>query len=230
MEPVRNMVELRRWISDRVPGVRTLAELAPARTKPVHSTGLPQLDGPLNGGLPQGAVIEVVCPRPGVGGALTISALLRQACRTGQWAALVDGHDSFDPGSVEAATLERLLWIRCRQAEEAMKAVDLVVRDGNLGLVILDLGLTPAAQLKKISATVWYRLQRIAEQRAITLGVVTPRSMVAAAPLHLTLTNAFRLEDLGQSREELVARLAFQIRQSTIPHETPATERTAGTG
>ena len=69
---------------------------------------------------------------------MLLRALLRQSHRARQWMALIDGRDSFDPAGVEAPVLSRLFWVRCQTAEEALKAADLLLRDRNFPLVVLD--------------------------------------------------------------------------------------------
>ena len=91
-------------------------------------------------------------------------ALLRQARRANQWVALVDAQDSFDPSKLGEAVFSRLVWVRCRDAAQALKATDLLLRDGNLPLVLLDLQMNPAAELRKIPATTWHRWQRLSTE------------------------------------------------------------------
>jgi hypothetical protein len=43
--------------------------------------------------------------------------------------------------------LARLLWVRCGEPRAALKAVDLLLHDGNLRLLVLDLQLTPYSVL-----------------------------------------------------------------------------------
>ena len=111
-----------------------------------------------------------------------------------QFAAVIDGRDSFDAAALEPSTLSRLLWIRCHTAEEAVKAGDLVLRDGNLPVVLLDLALNPVAELRKIPAPTWYRFQRIVEQSTATFIVLTPQALIAPAEVRVTLTFASSLK------------------------------------
>jgi hypothetical protein len=60
--------------------------------------------------------------------------------------------------------LRQLLWMRCTKALEAVKAADLLLRDGNFPLVIVDLILNSPEELRKIPQTTWYRLQRLANR------------------------------------------------------------------
>src|SRR6185436_15108268 len=70
-----NIVQLRDLLGQRFPRVRmTVPEKLPAR--PSFATGLPQMDGLLQGGLPKGAVTELVSAQ---GGALVLRRILRIA-------------------------------------------------------------------------------------------------------------------------------------------------------
>jgi hypothetical protein len=211
MQSVRNIIQLRQLLAERFPGVRTLAELPPARAPARQPTGVPSMDALLGGGLPKGGLVELVSAHTGAGGALLLPRLLQQAHAAGHWLALIDGVDSFDPTPLDPAVLSRLLWARCRDAAQALKAADLLLRDGNLSLVLLDLQINPASQLRKIPGTVWYRLQRLIERTSIALLVLTPRVLVPSAQTRLVLRGRFSLESLGQSSEELLARLQFTL-------------------
>jgi hypothetical protein len=68
--------------------------------------------------------------------------------------------------------------VRCRSTPEVIKAADLILRDQNFSLVLLDLKLNPEMQLRKIPTTVWHRWQRLIERTATVCVVFTPRTMV----------------------------------------------------
>ena len=59
--------------------------------------------------------------------------------------ALVDGRDTFDPYSAQAAGVElkQLLWVRCRNIDQAFRATDLLIQGGGFGLIALDLSDIP---------------------------------------------------------------------------------------
>ncbi len=113
-------------------------------------TGLPAFDETLGGGLTKGVITELSSAPPNAGSASIIAALLQRACRERYFIALIDGRDSFDPQSIGDPALHHLLWVRCHKASEAMQAADLLLRDGNFPLVILDLILNPLAELGRI--------------------------------------------------------------------------------
>lgn len=205
-----NVIQLRQLLREKFPGLRTRADEFPAKVRDGWPTGLPQLDARLGGGLARSAITEVIAGR-GSGSALLLLHLLRHAAATNQFVALIDGQDSFDAAAVEQSALARLLWIRCRNADEAMKATDLVLRDGNLPLVLLDLALNPEAQLRKIPAPTWYRFQRIVEESTAVFVALTPRAMISPAPARVTLRSRFDLGALDRSRDELLRELEFQF-------------------
>ena len=99
------------------------------------------------------------------------------------------------PGDMQLVQgeLNRLLWIRSRDAWEAIKAADLAVRDGNVPLVLLLRTLNLPGELRRIPATVWDRLQMLAEKSAGTLLVFTPEAQIGCARLLLSVGGAFSL-------------------------------------
>ena len=109
-------------------------------------TGLSFLDEPIRDGLPRGTITELISPGTSAGSASLIQALVHCAYRDNYFLALIDGRDSFDPCGLDNAWLQHLLWVRCSKASEAVKAADLLLRDGNFPLVIVDL--VPARELK----------------------------------------------------------------------------------
>jgi hypothetical protein len=182
---------LRQLLADRFGG----SELS---EEEVYATGLPALD---EVAVPRGALTEIVSShsaRPG--GALLFYGLLHAAIQKGERVALVDVKCAFDPKGLPQAELDRLLWMRCRNAWEAIKVADLTVRDGNIPLVILLLTLNAADELRRIPATAWHRLQMLAEKSAATLIVFTPQAQIGCARLRLLVSGAFPLEKLHECR------------------------------
>jgi RecA/RadA recombinase len=145
------IIDLRNLLAERYPPPPTPPNLRLA-------TGLPAIDELLGGGLPKSAITELSSPHVSAGTALLFSALLQNAHQAGYFLALVDGRDSFDPQPLGNPRLRNLLWVRCTNALDALKAADLLLRDGNFPLVVLDLVLNVSAELRKIPQTSWYRL------------------------------------------------------------------------
>ena len=216
-----NIIQLRQLLREKFPGLRTRADELPVRARDGWASGIAKLDEALGGGFPKSAINEIIAPHRGCGSALLLLQLLRRAVRTNQLAALIDGADSFDAASVEQSTLSRLFWIRCRNAEGAMKAADLVLRDGNLAVVLLDLALNSAAELRKIPAPTWYRFQRIVEESAATFIVLTPSAIIAPAEVRLTLRSRFGLQHIEADQVKLTMELDFDL----VEFGTVATEK-----
>jgi hypothetical protein len=118
----------------------------------------------------------------------------------------------------EAPALTGLLWVRCPHAERALQAMDLLLRDGNFPLLLLDLKLNPENQLRKIPATTWYRLQRLAEMTATVCVALTPRPLVAPARVRLALQTDFSLADLERDAGDLLRHLKWE---RTDSHSIP---------
>src|SRR5262249_7679000 len=103
------------------------------------SAGIEEIDS-LTGGLPRGSLTEI-CGPPSSGHMSVLLAALAARTMQPEACALVDGRDSFDPASAEAAgvRLEQLLWVRCGNINHALRAADLLLQGGGFGMVALDL-------------------------------------------------------------------------------------------
>jgi hypothetical protein len=205
---VQNAIQLRQFLAERFPGVRLFSEAEAGKVGSCCPTGLPQIDGLLEGGLPKGAITELVRDDKMAGSGLVLSSILRHAQH--QWVGLIDGRDCFDPTSLDFQ-LSRLIWVRCQDAVDALKAADLLLRDGNLPLVLLDLGFNPLPQLRRTPSTMWYRLQRLIEHKSTALLVITPRPTVSSAKARLYLTGDFQLDALGRPQDQLLRQLKVTV-------------------
>lgn len=207
------VVDLKNLLAERFPQTQL-----PATAR--LSTGLSFFDQPTGGGLPKGALTELISPKESAGSASLIHALLDVAHRERYFLALIDGQDSFDPQSLGNARLQNLLWVRCRKAAEAIKAADLLLRDGNFPLVIVDLVLNTRDELRKIPQTNWYRLQRLVEGAPIACLILTRESMISSAQLKIVLNNLWTLEMFAE--EDALSRLQMQVRRSHLQQVSPA--------
>jgi hypothetical protein len=127
---------------------------------------------------------------------------------------LVDGHDSFDPSAFGPGdtALGQLLWIRCINVLETIKATDLILRDGNFSLVIVDLVLNPPDEVGRIPQTTWYRFQRLVEASSTACVIISRLSMVSSAQLKIVLQNAWTLCDLDESN--LGSQISLHLQRS----------------
>ena len=201
------IVDLRNLLAERFPHT---PRAAAARL----ATGLTALDSMIGGGLPKGAITELISPQLSTGSASLIAALLQAAQRDRYFLALIDGRDSFDPQPLGNACLRHLLWARCGQALEAVKAADLLLRDGNFPLLILDVALNSPNELRKIPQTSWYRLQRLVENTSSAFLVVSRRSMVSSAKLKVVLENTRTWP--GWEQENALSHLQIRIHRASL--------------
>ena len=213
-----SVVQIRQLLREKFPGLATSAEQLTVSRPDGWPTGIAKLDEKLGGGFPKSTISEVIAPKRGCGSALLMLQLIRRAAQANQFSALVDGLDSFDAAAVEQSTLSHLLWIRCHNAEEAIKATDFILRDGNLPVVLLDLVLNPDAQVRKIPAPTWYRFQRIVEESTATFIVLTPRAMISPAKVRVTLQARFGLSAIEADQMKLTMELDFDVVEAGAAH------------
>src|SRR6266436_1719166 len=204
------IIDLRNLLAERFPHL-SLA----AATRLI--TGLPFLDEPIGGGLPRSAITELISPRISTGSASLIQALIYGACRDNYFLALIDGRDSFDPCGLDNPSLRHLLWLRCSKTYETIKAADLLLRDGNFPLVIVDLVLNAPEELRKIPQTNWYRLQRLVEVVPTACLVLTRYEMVSSAQLKLLLENSWDIRTF--ETQNALSQVRIVVKRSHIQPE-----------
>ena len=203
------IIDLRKLLAERFPH-------PPATAATYLVTGLSCLDESSGGGLPRGAITELISPGTSAGSASLIHALVEAAHRDNYFVALIDGRDSFDPCGLNNTSLRHLLWVRCSEASEAIKAADLLLRDANFPLVIVDVVLNAPEELRKIPQTNWYRLQRLIELAPTACLVLTRYEMVGSAQLKLVLESAWSLENL---EHDPISQLRFHVQRSRFRAE-----------
>jgi len=220
MKSPANITDIRELLRTRFP-LAQAAELPPAAE--IH-TGLACLD---QMGLQAGRLHEIVCHARAAGPGLLLSALLDGGGQEiKQPVALVDGADVFNPLDVSAETRERLLWLRCRDAAQAVKGADLLLRDGNMPRVLMDLILCPDSTVRRIPAQVWHRLRMLAEKSGALCCVFTAFQTVPCVRSRLVLTLPHGLDALDRPRAELSAQLRGSVVCRGMGLETAL--RTAG--
>jgi len=212
------IIDLRKLLAERFP------HPAVSRTTRLF-TGLPFLDQS-GGGLPRGAITELISPRTDAGSASLIHALIDSGYRDNYFLALIDGRDSFDPCGLDNTLLRHLFWVRCSKAFEAIKAADLLLRDGNFPLVIVDLVLNAPEELRKIRQTTWYRLQRLVELIPTACLVLTRYEMVGSTQLKLILENSWTLETL--EKQDAISQLRIVVKRSHVQSEVGSRRSEAG--
>jgi len=173
------------------------------------SSGIAEIDS-LAGGLPRGSLTEI-CGPPCSGrmsvllAALAARTMQREAC------ALVDSRDAFDPYSAEAAgiDLKNLLWVRCRNIDQSLRAADLILQAGGFGMVALDLSDIPTETARRVPLNAWFRFRRIVENTPTIFLLLEQESNArTCASLVLRLgMNSARWNAAHEAQREPLARL-----------------------
>lgn len=174
-------LKIERALAARIPSALTPAP----RTCQTASTGIPQVDELLDGGLPVGAISEIT---GATSSGRTSLALCFVAGRTReeQVCAWVDVDDALDPESAAASgvLLARLLWFRCRdraagsrgrpwsRLDQALRATDLLLQTAGFGAIVLDLGDTEPEHAGRIPLASWFRFRQAADRARTSLVVL----------------------------------------------------------
>jgi len=202
------IVELRKVLAERYPQkMRTRSSYIP--------TGWAPVDTLLGGGLPKGAITQLLVPNLSAGGAIVLHEIIETIQGLSQYVALIDSKDCFEP----VVDHPLLLWIRCHNILQALKSTDLILRDGNLPLAILDLKENSNKELRKVPASTWYRFQRITEENRSSLLTITRYPIVSSAQITISTMQRLFMKDLSKQRTELIQLLALELIHSRIPQE-----------
>jgi len=197
-------------------------------------------------GIPRGAISEFAVPPPGAGCGMVISALVAEAVFGGDPLALIDPGDCFDVHALPRRRCsDRFLWVRCNQqapaavrergksqdkrrngrVPKALRIADLLLRDGNLPTVIVDLQPCQPHELQGIPNSTWFRLRNLAESSNVRCLFLTPRPMVSSAALRIDgMQRGLTLDALDHSQSELRDRFRIDVLRDRRPRK--ATETT----
>lgn len=158
------------------------------RIVPTVPSGIAEIDL-LTGGLPRGSLTEIF-GAPGCGQTTLLMASLASRTMASEVCALVDAHDSFDPRTAAASgvNLKRVLWVRCRNIDHALRATDLLIHGGGFGLIALDLSDISPRTVRQVPLNAWFRLRRAVENTPTILMAIEQESNAktcASLVLHL---------------------------------------------
>lgn len=177
------------------------------------------LDDALGGGLPTGRFTEVVSEGPGTGGQSIIAQLLAVTRRARQRIALIDGADGFDAAEVPPDHLRHLVWVRGRGVADAFAAADILLRDGNYAVVILDTRGLAERALLKTPTTTWHRMRHATEAGSIAALVLSTTALVPTVPRRLVLRDPIPLAARRRLRSTLAAELTFDLVRGQVEIE-----------
>lgn len=184
---MRSIAAIQTQVEARLSG-RVSAAFA-AHVHPPRSTlrsGIEAIDHSV-GGIPLGAITELVAAPFTSAGKKTLQAQLLAQATQQRSCALVDATDSFDPKSARAmgTNLDRLLWVRCsgremKGLEQAFKCADLLLQaTGGFGLVVVDLAGVLPSFVRKVPLTTWFRFRAVIEKQETALVFSTPCAVTA---------------------------------------------------
>ena len=91
--------------------------------------------------------------------------------------------------------------------EPTLGAADILVRDGNYAVVMLDLRDVPAAALQRTPATVWHRLHRAVEPQPAAGLVLSRHGLVPAVRRRLVLEATWTADSPCTPQAERAGRL-----------------------
>jgi hypothetical protein len=207
-----------------VPDPHTLAALRtlvsawtppPRRAGTGVATGIHALDEALAGGLPPGRLTELVSA-PGHGGQTVLARLLASVRAARRRVALIDATDAFAPEALAPDDLRHVVWARARNLAEALAVADILVRDGNFAVVVLDLRDVPRRELQRTPASSWHRLHRLAERQPAAVLVQTSHPAVPAVPWRLTLPAPAPWSRRPPPRGEFADQLGLEVARGPI--------------
>ncbi|MES2595591.1 MAG: hypothetical protein V4662_09665 [Verrucomicrobiota bacterium] len=125
--------------------------------------------------------------------------------------AWVDAGDCLDLASLPLELRKRVLWLRAHGVKDSLKAADMLLRDGNLRTVFLDLRLEPEKNLFGLPSSIWHRLRMLAEKANVSVGIFTSFQTVACAASRWHVRSDFDLSSLHRDRD--IMRSALQTTQ-----------------
>ncbi len=165
------------------------------------------------GGCPRGRITEIV-GGASAGRTSLLHRILSQAGANGEYCAVVDASNSFDPESASAAgvRLDTLVWVRCSgNAEHAMKAADMLIHSGGFGVVALDLcDISPQAT-RRIPLSYWHRFRRAVENSSTMLVVMGREAHAKSCASLLVEVKRTETEFTGSFPARLLQSAGFSV-------------------
>ncbi len=195
---------IKAWMQDEMSAPQVSVEDA-------ISAGAKTIDIALGGGYIPGRMTEIVEPQPSRGAQSLIHHTIIQARKNLQYVALIDAANQFDPQSENMINLQSLLWVRTPKTTDAIKACDILIRDGNFPLLILDLRTQLSHRKNLIRPNEWYRIQRTCEQSRIAFVAFTHQSTIPCAHFRLQLSQSLPIDILDHPRADAFSYIDCEI-------------------
>jgi recombination protein RecA len=173
-------------LADRIPSALTPP---PRVSYSVAPTGIPEIDALLHGGLPVGAISEIVGPECSGRTSLAL-AFVASMTLAGKVCAWVDVSDTLHPESAAAIgiDLSRLLWVRCgvsptkepaprrkpwSRLEQGLRVTDLLLQAGGFSCIVMDMGSMNAEYASRVPLATWFRFRAAAERLQSSVLLLT---------------------------------------------------------
>lgn len=160
-----------------------------------------------------GALWECVGAPAGGGAQTLLEALLLEARQAGKFTALIDVGSGFDVDGLSPGLETGLLWVRCGELRQALRALDIVLRDENFHLVVLDCLGMGAGTAQAAPLTQWHRLRLLAKKRAAPLWVLSEQAQVPSPDERFYLPTAWPFDVLETPRQLCRERLLASLRE-----------------
>ena len=173
-----------------------------------------------------GTLSEIVGPGSS-GSSSLLTALISRVTNAGGHVAIVDAGDAFDPSSAAdaGADLARLLWVKCGgRVRAAWSATDLLARCPAFSLVACDFGEPCSGERGASALSLCRRIQRAAEQSAVTVVLRVPRPLAGSAAALVVSVRRLGAQWVGQPRPTRLIGLrseALVLRARARSDETP---------
>ena len=238
-------------LADRIPSALTPV---PRTIRPVLPTGVTSIDALLDGGLPVGAITEVVGAESSGRTSLALSFLARctQASRVCAW---VDVSDALHPESAAAIGIDltRLLWIRCgavtnskslpsprggkpwsrvsSHIDQALRVTDLLLQAGGFAAIVLDMGSVAPEFASRVPLATWFRYRAAAERTQASILLLTQHACAkSSAGLLLRLQHTESSPQTstvfaGMEHRVEVVRQRFAANKTVVLRKPVASER-----
>ena len=212
--------QIERTLEHRFPSALTPS---PRTNHEVASTGVIDADALLGGGLPVGAISELTGPDSSGRTTLALS-FLAQRTEDNQVCAWVDVDDALDPESAGATgvALQRLLWVRCRNAhrevqtrpwtrlDQALRATDLLLQVGGFAAIVLDLGGITPQHGNRIPLATWFRFRQAADRTRCSLVILCKASYAQSSTAVVLECTPLSVADEGG---RVLREFTFEIRR-----------------
>lgn len=188
-------LQIETHLANRIPSALTPR---PRFSRQVEATGIEEIDSALEGGLPLGALTEIVGPESSGRTSVALSFVARLT-RSGRICAWIDVSDMLHPESAASlgADVDRLLWVRCgvqnitvpqvsregsysgasakpwSRIDKALRATDLLLQAGGFSAVVLDMASIAPEYVSRVPLATWFRYRAAAERTQASFLLLT---------------------------------------------------------